>query len=297
MVWSITVLPALGGDTISPLCPFPMGVKRSMICNARVERLKDLSEYPYPVEHVFAEKEVFFSRSGAVYVYGREDSPVRELPVQDYFHVARTLELFEDDLVHTRAGLDKGRRHDGQGAALFDISCRAEKSLWFMQGRGIDSARKDLARGRHDGVVCAREPRDAIKENYHVFFVFDEPLGFFYNHLGDLYVALRRFVEGRAYDLAANRALHIRDLFGPLVYEEHKEHHFGVVRCDGVGYGLEYYGLTGPRRGYDKPSLPLSDGSEEVHDPHREVAVGFDFEVQPLFGVERGEVVKEYLIP
>ena len=35
MLWSIKVLPALGGETISPLWPFPIGAIRSIIRDER----------------------------------------------------------------------------------------------------------------------------------------------------------------------------------------------------------------------------------------------------------------------
>ena len=57
-----------------------------------------------------------------------------------------------------------------------------------------------------------------------------------------------RLVEGRAHDLALHRALHVGDLFGPLVDEQHDEDDLGVVRGDAVRDVLQHHRLAGARR-------------------------------------------------
>ena len=69
----------------------------------------------------------------------------------------------------------------------------------------------------------------AVEQDHDVAPVLDQALGLLDHHLGDLHVAGRRLVEGRADHLAFDRALHVGDLFGPLVDEQHDEHDFLVV--------------------------------------------------------------------
>jgi hypothetical protein len=71
-----------------------------------------------------------------------------------------------------------------------------------VQGVGVDTAGEDLARRRHHGVVGAGEAGDRVEQDDDVLLVLDEALGLLDDHLGDLHVALRRLVEGRADDLA-----------------------------------------------------------------------------------------------
>ena len=50
-----------------------------------------------------------------------------KLPIENHLHVASALELFEDDFIHARAGIDERRGDDGQRAAFFDVPRRAEE--------------------------------------------------------------------------------------------------------------------------------------------------------------------------
>jgi hypothetical protein len=57
-----------------------------------------------------------------------EDPFFEELTVEHDFHVAGALELLEDDLVHTRAGVDEAGSNHRQAATVLDVSCRAEEA-------------------------------------------------------------------------------------------------------------------------------------------------------------------------
>ena len=108
-------------------------------------------------------------------------------------------------------------------------------------------------------------------------------------------MALRGFVERRRDDLALHRPLHVRDLFGALVDQEHDQIHLGVVGRDGVGDGLQHHRLAGPRGSDDHAALPLADRTEQIHDAGREV-LGIVLEPEPLHRVERREVVEKDLL-
>ena len=114
-------------------------------------------------------------------------------------------------------------------------------------------------------------------------------------------MSLRGLVECRAYDLALYRPLHVGHLFGALVYEEHEEDYLWMVRGYRICEFLKEDGLAGPRRGDYEAPLPLADGREEVHYPHRDVCrlvllLALELEVYLLLRIERGEVVEEYLV-
>jgi hypothetical protein len=171
----------------------------------------------------------------------------------------------------------------------------AEEALRLVQRVRVDAAGEDLAARGDDGVVSAREARDRVEEDHDVVLVLDEALGLLDHHLRDLHVARRRLVEGRADDLALHGALHVRDLFGPLVDEQHDELGVGVVLRDRVGDLLEQHRLARARRRDDQAALPFADGAEHVDDA-RGVALLPVFAVELLVRVEGGEVVEEDLV-
>ena len=82
---------------------------------------------------------------------------------------------------------------------------------------------------------------------------------------------VRRLVERRGDDLALDRALHVGDLLGPLVDEQHDEVDLGVVGGDAVGDVLQQHRLAGARRRDDQAALPLADRHHQVHDARRQV--------------------------
>src|SRR3972149_3636599 len=133
-----------------------------------VQGLEHLPQYPYPVELFLREEQVFLPRAGLVQVYGREYSSFSQLPVEDDFHVAGSLELFEYDLVHTASGLDEGGGDDGQATAFLDVPGCSKEPLGLMQGVGVDAAGEHLSGGRYDRVVGPGEPRYRIKQDHDI---------------------------------------------------------------------------------------------------------------------------------
>ena len=122
--------------------------------------------------------------------------------------------------------------------------------------------------------------------------VLDQALGLLDHHLRDLHVALRRLVEGRRDDLALHRALHVGDLFRPLVDEQHDEVHLGVIGGDRVGDRLQQHRLAGARRRDDQPALALAERRHQVHDARGQV-LGIGFEPDAFLRVERRQVLEE----
>jgi len=62
-----------------------------------------------------------------------------------HFHVTRAFKLFENDFIHSRTGVHKGGRDDGEGTAFFDVTSRAEEPFGLMQRVGIDTAGENFA--------------------------------------------------------------------------------------------------------------------------------------------------------
>ena len=134
-----------------------------------------------------------------------------------------------------------------------------------------------------------------VEQDHDVALVLDQALGFLDDHVGDLDVALGRFVEGRGDDLALDRALHVGDFFGALVDEQDDQPDVRVVGGDGIGDLLHEDGLAGAGRGHDQAALPFADGDQQVHDAGGDVAVrGLHLDALPR--VDRRQVVEEDLV-
>jgi hypothetical protein len=131
-----------------------------------------------------------------------------------------------------------------------------------------------------------------IQQDDHVLAVLDQATALRQHHVRHLHVTLRRFVEGRADDLALDRPRHVGDLFGALVDEQHDEVYLGMVLRDGIGDLLQDHGLAGTRRRDDQAALPLPDGCQEVDQAGGQIGT-LVLEVDQLVGIERGEVVEE----
>src|SRR5699024_2641777 len=234
-------------------------------------------------EHLFA------TGARGVDVDGREDALVRELAAQAQLHIAGSLELLEDDLVHLRPGLDQRRGEDGQRTAALDIACGAEELLRRVQRIGVDAAGEDAAGGRLGDVVGTPEAGDVVQQDDDVRAHLDQTLGALDGELGDRRVVVGRAVEGRRDDLALDGTLHVRDFLGTFVDEDDHEVRFGVVLGDRIRDLLHDRGLTGLRGRDDETALALADGRDEV-DKTRRVQLRGGLQPQALLRVERGEL-------
>src|SRR6266571_905483 len=109
--------------------------------------------------------------------------------------------------------------------------------------------------------------------------------------LGHLAMVVARPVEGRVDHLRLGRALHVGDLFRPLVDEQDDEDHLWVVGADRVGDLLHEGRLAGLWRRHDQATLPLADRGHDVHDPRGDLRRRV-LEPEPLVGVQGGEVLE-----
>ena len=111
------------------------------------------------------------------------------------------------------------------------------------------------------------------------------------DQLGNGGVVLGRHVEGRRHDLAANGALHVRDLLGALVHEQADEVHLGVVGGDGLADLLQDRGLARLGRAHDEAALALADGCHKI-DGTAGDGVLATLHDQALVGIDGGKVAE-----
>ena len=111
-------------------------------------------------------------------------------------HIAGAFEFLKNNIIHTAAGFDQCRGNDGQTTMIFDIAGRSEKAFGFVQCRRIDTTGQDFTTVRLKCVVSPCQAGDAVKQDNHIFAIFDHAFGFFNNHFCDLGVTFRRFIKG-----------------------------------------------------------------------------------------------------
>ena len=260
--------------------------------------MQDLAQYPHALQFLLAHQQFLPAGAGTADVDGRVDALLGDLALEVQFLVAGALELLVDDFVHLRARVDQRSGDDGEAAAFLDVARGAEEALGALQRMRVDTAGQYLAGGGNDGVVGPGEPRDRIQQYHHVALVLHQALGLLDHHFRHLHVPGGRFVEGAGNHLAAHGALHLGDFLGPLVDEQHDEHHFRVVVGDGLGDVLQHQGLARFRRRDDQAALAPADGRDQVDDAGGDVlgAAVAAFEVQPLVRKQGRQVFEQQLV-
>ena len=111
-------------------------------------------------------------------------------------------------------------------------------------------------------------------------------------------MARRRFVEGRADDFAAHRALHLGHFLGPLVDQQHDQVDIGVVGGDGMREVLHHHRLAALRRRDEQGALAFAERRDQIDDAARDVLVGLDLalELELFLREQRRQVLEHDLV-
>src|SRR5918995_5085150 len=94
---------------------------------------------------------------------------------------------------------------------------------------------------------------------YQTFCLFDD-------HFSNLDVPRGWLVKSRTNDLAVDRTLHIRDLFGPLVDQKYNQHYLFMIVGNSFGDMLQHHSFTSSWCGNDEATLTFANGSQEIND-------------------------------
>src|SRR5579875_787937 len=126
--------------------------------------IQHTTQFPYLLKFVAIEEQLLVTSRARIHIDRGIEAPLREPSVKAKLHVAGSLELLEDDLVHLGAGLHQCSGEDRQRPSLFDVAGRPEELLRWVEGTGVDPTGHDPAGGRLRQVVGASEPGDAVEE-------------------------------------------------------------------------------------------------------------------------------------
>jgi hypothetical protein len=180
-------------------------------------------------------------------------------------------------------------------AAFLDVAGGAEEPLGFLQRVGVDTAGEDLAGVRNLGVVGPGEAGDRVEQDDHVPAVLDETAGLLDDHVRDLHVPARRFVEGGADHLGFGVPFHVGDFFRSLVDEQDDDIGFGWLVV--MALAIFWSRTVLPVRGGATISIrwPMPIGVDQIHDAHVRFA-WLGLEQQALVGVQRVRSSKLVLV-
>src|SRR4029450_12762763 len=111
------------------------------------------------------EELLLLPRAGLRDVDRREDALLGQEPVERDLAVPRSLELFEDDLVHPATGVDERGADDGQRAGLLGRPGRSEDPLGPLERAAVHATRQRAARTVDLLVEGPRQPSDRVEED------------------------------------------------------------------------------------------------------------------------------------
>ena len=129
---------------------------RSRISVGRQAR-ENSTQLPDHLQLLAVEEQFLVTGAGTIDVDGRIDALFGQTTVEAKFHVARSLELFEDRFVHAAVRLDETRGEDRQAAALFHVAGRTEELLRRVQRAGIDTTQRLFVPNRFPNAVADAE--------------------------------------------------------------------------------------------------------------------------------------------
>ncbi len=98
---------------------------------------KVLPQDPDALQQFLVHQQVFSACARGQDVDGRVDAAVGDAAVELQFHIACSLELLEDDLVHLGSGFRQCRSNDAQRATVLDVAGRTKEALGLLQCVGF----------------------------------------------------------------------------------------------------------------------------------------------------------------
>jgi len=216
-----------------------------------------------------------------------------DLAVEHELHVAGTLELLEDQIIHATVGLDQCGRHDGEGTGFLGIACGRKKLARNFHGSGIHTTAHGTASATLRVVKGAADTGQGIHQNKDILALLDETLGTVNGDLGNPGVAAEITVVGTGVEFGLRHgASDLGHLLGAFVHEQDDEFHLGVILHHGIGDVLEQGGLAGAGRGYNESTLTFADGRHQVDHACGE-SLWHCFQRDALIRTDRGQLLKE----
>ena len=184
------------------------------------------------------QKQIIPACSGLKDINRREDPPLLKLTVQHKLHVAGTLKLLINYIIHTRAGIHQRGCKDGKRATLPHISSCTKETLRHMQCRRIQTSGQGSTGCRNHKVISSRKSCNGIQKDGNILSLLHQPLGSLDRHLRNSLVMLRKLIKGGVNDLhhtAFNLLLHVRNFLRTLINEENEQMHLGLIPYNCLG--------------------------------------------------------------
>ena len=205
-------------------------------------------------------------------VDGGEDPGFGQGAVEDKLAVARALELFEDELIHSRAGIDQARGDDGDRASLFDVPGQSEQAARDLQDTRFQTAAHGMPAWPPAADSVIKRPsqaREAVDHQDDFPAAFELGLHVGKHQFGEFDVFVGRVVAGAGHHFGAlDGPAKMGHFLRPLIHQEHDDPGFRRTLPDRLDGLLQEDRLSRLGRRNNQLSRTLADRSDQVYDPH-----------------------------
>ena len=215
----------------------------------------------------------FFSGAAGRDVNRRKDSGLGQSAVEDDFAVARSLELFENKLIHSRAGIYQARRYNGGGASVFNLSRQSEESAGDFQNTGFQSAAHSLAARCTSPAAPVVEspshPRETVDQQDYLAAAFQFRLYMGEHQLSEFGVLVGTVIARTGYHFGPlHGPAKVGDFLGALIHKQHDDTAFRGTLPNRLDDLFQYNGLSRLGGRNDQLARSLADWRDEVDDTH-----------------------------
>src|SRR5690606_33969958 len=123
---------------------------------------------PNLAQRLLAEEELLSPGAGALDIDRRVEAALGQLAIEVELHVAGTLELLVDHVIHAATGVDQTGGDDGEAAPALDVAGGTEESLRRIEGDRVNTTGQCAATRRHGEVVRTGQAGNRVEQDRHV---------------------------------------------------------------------------------------------------------------------------------
>ena len=194
----------------------------------------------------------------------REDSGLGQSAVEDNFAVARPLELFENKLIHSRAGIYQARRYYRSGASVFNFAREPEKAAGgFQNARFQSSAHRLAARCTSPAAPVVESPshsRETVDQQDYLSAAFQLRLYMGEHQLGELDVFVCTVIARTGHHFGPlHGPAKVGNFLGALIHKQHDNTALGGTLPNRMDDLFQENGLSRFRRRNDQLARALAD--------------------------------------
>ena len=179
----------------------------------------------------------------------RPDTAVCQPPVEDQFHVTSSLELLEDQLIHTASGINESGTDNRQGPPSLVHPGRRENLFGDIHRFDVNPAAHRTAGIPHPFVECTGQTGDRVEEKENILPLFGEAFAPFGDKLRYPDMTFKIAVQAARHNLSTgNRTPEICNLLWTFINQKNDDVDIRIIGDDRLTDLLEENRFSGSRR-------------------------------------------------